>query len=55
VDNTRRWRTSQFKTEDYAIPADLLKGKTQVRIKFLAKPGRQVGELYGVRLIRNLP
>ena len=55
VDNTRRWRTSQFKTEDYAIPADLLKGKTQVRIKFVAKPGRQVGELYGVRLIRNLP
>ncbi|MBO4564638.1 MAG: glycoside hydrolase family 127 protein [Bacteroidaceae bacterium] len=51
VNNTHKWRTSQFKTEDYPIPADLLKGKTQVRVKFVAKPGRQVGEIYGVRLI----
>jgi hypothetical protein len=53
VNNTHKWRTSQFKTEDYPIPAALLQGKTQVRIKFVAKPGRQVGEIYGIRLIRN--
>ena len=53
VNNTHKWRTSQFKTEDYPIPADLLKGKTQVRVKFVAKPGRQVGEIYGIRLLRN--
>ena len=53
VNNTHKWRTSQFKTEDYPIPADLLKGKTQVRVKFVAKPGRQIGEIYGVRLIKN--
>ena len=53
VNNTHKWRTSQFKTEDYAIPADLLKGKTQVRVKFVAKQGKQVGEIYGVRLIRQ--
>jgi hypothetical protein len=51
VNNTHKWRTSQFKTEDYAIPADLLKGKTQIRVKFVAKPGKQIGEIYGVRLI----
>ena len=53
VNNTHKWRTSQFKTEDYPIPAELLKGKTQVRVKFVAKPGRQVGEIYGIRLLRN--
>ena len=52
VNNTHKWRTSQFKTEDYVVPADLLKGKTQVRVKFVAKPGKQVGEIYGVRLIK---
>ena len=52
VNNTHKWRTSQFKTEDYVIPADLLKGKQQVRVKFVAKPGKQVGEIYGVRLVK---
>ena len=51
VNNTHKWRTSQFKTEDYPVPADLLKGKSQVRVKFVSKPGKQVGEIYGVRLI----
>ena len=53
VNNTHKWRTSQFKTEDYSIPSALLQGKTQVRIKFVAKPGRQVGEIYGIRLIKT--
>jgi len=52
VNNTHKWRTSQFKTEDYVVPADLLKGKSQIRVKFVAKPGKQVGEIYGVRLIK---
>ena len=53
VNNTHKWRTSQFKTEDYVIPAELLNGKTQIRVKFVAKPGKQVGEIYGVRLIKE--
>jgi DUF1680 family protein len=53
VNNTHKWRTSQFKTEDYVVPADLLKGKAQVRVKFVAKPGKQIGEIYGVRLIKK--
>ncbi len=53
VNNTHKWRTSQFKTEEYPIPAELLKGKTQVRVKFVAKPRKQIGEIYEVRLVRN--
>ena len=51
VNNTGKYRTSQFKYETYDIPAELLKGKKQVRIKFVAKPHKQIGEIYGVRLI----
>jgi hypothetical protein len=31
----------------------LLKGKSQIRVKFVAKPGRQIGEIYGVRLVKE--
>ena len=52
VNNTHRWRTTQFKTIDYLIPASMLEGKSEVRVKFVAHKGRQVGQIYGVRLIR---
>ena len=48
-----KYRTSQFKFEEYPIAAELLKGKKQVRVKFVAKPHKQVGEIYEVRLISN--
>ena len=50
VNNTGKYRISEFKYEVYDIPAELLKGKTQVRVKFVAKPGKQIGEIYEVRL-----
>ena len=53
VNNTGKYRISEFKYEIYEIPSELLEGKTQVRVKFVAKPGRQIGEIYGVRLIKN--
>ena len=53
VNNTKKWRSSQWKYETYAIPANALQGKKQVRIKFVSKPGRQVGEIYEVRLVKN--
>uniref|UniRef100_UPI0025B717C9 DUF6805 domain-containing protein n=1 Tax=uncultured Muribaculum sp. TaxID=1918613 RepID=UPI0025B717C9 len=53
ADNTHRWRTTQFKTVDYAIPASMLNGKNEVRVKFQAHKGKQVGQIYGVRIIRN--
>lgn len=51
VDNTGKWNTSRFITEEYPIPAELLAGKEQVRVRFTAKPGRQTGGIYGVRLL----
>ena len=53
VNNSRKWRSSQWKYETYPIPASALKGKKQVRVKFVAKPHRQVGEIYEVRLMRK--
>lgn len=53
VNNTHKWKTTQFKTEEYDIPASSLKGKKDVRVKFVAKPGKQVGQIYGVRLVEK--
>ena len=55
VNNTGKYRISQFKYETFDIPAQMLQGKTQVRVKFVAKPGKQIGEIYGVRLIEKSP
>ena len=53
VNNSHRWRTTQFKTVDYVIPSELVKGKKEVRVKFVAHKGKQVGQIYGVRLVKN--
>ena len=52
VNNTGKYRISEFKYETFDIPAEMLQDKTQVRVKFVAKPGKQVGEIYGVRLVK---
>ena len=53
VNNTGKYRISEFKYETYPIPAELLQGKQQVRVKFVAKPRKQIGEIYEVRLVIN--
>ena len=53
VNNSKKWRSSQWKYETYPLPASALEGKKQVRVKFVAKQGRQVGEIYEVRLLKN--
>ena len=53
VNNTGKYRISEFKYETYPVPAELLKGKKQVRVKFVAKPRKQIGEIYEVRLVKN--
>ena len=53
VNNTGKYRISEFKYETYSIPAELLQGKQQVRVKFVAKPRKQIGEIYEVRLVIN--
>ena len=52
VNNTGKYRISEFKHETYDIPESLLNGKKQVRVKFVAKPGKQIGEIYEVRLVK---
>jgi len=52
VDNTGKWNESTFKDETYPIPATLLQGKKQVRIKFQALPGNTAGAVYYIRLVR---
>ncbi len=53
VNNTGKYRISEFKSETYEIPASLLKGKKQVRVKFVAANGKQIGEIYEVRLVKE--
>ena len=53
VNNTDKYHVSEFKYETFPIPADMLRGKSEIRVKFVAKPGKQVGEIYGVRLIKE--
>ena len=48
VNNTGKYRISEFKYETYPVPAELLKDKKQVRVKFVAKPRKQIGEIYVV-------
>ena len=53
VNNTGKYRVSEFKYETYPVPEELLKGKKQVRVKFVAKPRKQIGEIYEVRLVKG--
>ena len=53
VNNTGKYRISEFKYETYPLPPELLKGKSQIRVKFVAKPNKQIGEIYGVRLVKQ--
>lgn len=53
INNTGKYRISEFKAETYDIPATLLQDKKQVRVKFVANPNKQIGEIYEVRLIKQ--
>ena len=51
VNNTRRWLSSVFKTEEYKIPASMLEGKEYIRVRFQSRRGTQVGGIYDLRLV----
>jgi DUF1680 family protein len=42
----------RFFDVEYAVPADLLKGKQKVTVKFQAGPGSEIGTVFGLRMIR---
>ena len=53
IDNTGKWMQSQFKSEEYKIPASMLEGKESVRVKFVAGTGATVGGIYDLRLLKS--
>ena len=46
-------RPEQFYEEIYQLPADRLKGKDKVTVKFQAHPGAEAGGVFGVRVMRK--
>ncbi len=52
-DNTNRWNQSTFKNLVYPIPDSMVKGKSHIRIKFLALSGNTAGAVYFIRLVRK--
>ncbi|MFW6290086.1 MAG: DUF6805 domain-containing protein, partial [Mariniphaga sp.] len=51
-DNTGRWYQSDFQDVVYEIPASVLEGKDNVRVKFQSHKGTTAGGVYYVRLIK---
>lgn len=51
VDNSGRWRSNEFVDEEYSVPADLLKGKKTIDVKFQTEKGQASGGIYHVRLL----
>jgi hypothetical protein len=52
IDNTGKWMQSQFKSEEYPVPASMLEDKESVRVKFVADNGASVGGVYDLRLLK---
>jgi hypothetical protein len=50
-DNTGKWNRSAFQNVEYKIPDAMVKGKSNVRVKFQALPGNSAGAVYYLRLI----
>ena len=44
--------TANFLDVEYAIPADLVKDKKKVTVRFQAAEGSEVGRVFGIRMIR---
>ena len=51
VNNTGRWNTSAFISEEFPVPDKLLQGRKAVRVKIVAHEGKQTGGIYEVRLV----
>ena len=47
-----KWNVSEFKNVVYDIPAEYLKGKDSVRVKFQSRKNSHAGGIYNVRLLR---
>ncbi|WP_206513680.1 glycoside hydrolase family 127 protein [Pseudoflavitalea rhizosphaerae] len=52
-DNTGRWNQSTYFDIEYPIPAEMLKGKEFVRVKFQSLPGTTAGKVFYLRLVKR--
>lgn len=52
-DNTGRWIQAKFQDLEYTIPNAMIKGKTNIRVKFIALPGNVAGGVSYIRLVRK--
>ena len=43
----------RFFDKEYPVPAALLQGQQKITVKFQARPGKEIGAVYGLRLIRG--
>jgi DUF1680 family protein len=53
TEDLNKYKESRFYDITYLIPAELTKGKRQVKITFQAKPNNSAGPIYGVRNAKN--
>jgi DUF1680 family protein len=53
VDRAEEVRKPGFYHQEYPIPAEMLKGKQQVSVKFLALSGKSTAPVYRVRLVKS--
>ncbi len=51
VDNAGRWNRNEFVEEEYEIPAEMLKGKEAVSVKFVPETSNSTGGIYHLRLL----
>ena len=52
VDNSGRWGRNEFMDEEFILPADLLKGKDTVNVRFQSDKGVSTGGIYSVSLLQ---
>ena len=52
-DNTGRWNQSRFFNVEYDIPNSMVKGKSEIRVKFQALQGNTAGAVYFIRLVKK--
>ncbi|MGQ1891656.1 beta-L-arabinofuranosidase domain-containing protein [Thermophagus sp. OGC60D27] len=52
-DNTGRWNQSKFFNVEYDIPNSMVRGKSEIRVKFQALQGNTAGAVYFIRLVRK--
>ncbi|MBI4472078.1 MAG: hypothetical protein HY646_05380, partial [Acidobacteria bacterium] len=43
----------EFQDVEYTIPADLLKGKRRITVRFQATGGNEIAPVFGIRTVRN--